>query len=73
MTFDDFGLALTAHSVLALQSTEALDRSLAATQSPDAPARVTLDELGEVAETGLRLGVELAKNDLVGELIDHLA
>ena len=73
MTFTDSGLALTAHSLLALQTTEALDRSLASTQPPDAPARVALDELGEVAETGLRLGVELANNDLVGELIDHMA
>lgn len=73
MTFIDSGLALTARSMLALQTTDAIDRSLSGLQPPDAPARVALDELGQVAETGLRLGVELAKNDLVGELIDHMA
>lgn len=66
------GIGLMATAAWWSLGSNAIERTLDASGLLTDDARVAFDELDTVASEGLRLGVELARGELVGSFIDRM-
>lgn len=72
MNHPDSGLDLLATAAWWTMTTKGLAKALDASGNLTEEARAGFDELQSIADSGFRLGIELAKGERLGTLIDRV-